>query len=595
MTTAASTLSSATAATALAVRLSGVAAQARRRLAMRLWFALIVSHLPWWFALVALAALVRLTGFGLPTWSVLLIPLWLLIIAVLAWRRAPATAGALAVLDRTLALDDLLLNAWAFSARSANGSFASEHLRRADERLPQLNTAQALPLALPVRHLTALLLLALLLVSGLLAPVPPVPPVVLDDQQRSELAAQANELAREAAQVPTAALDAAEKAKLDELQQRIRDAQEQAKRQGLTQPEVLKELDRLAHRAEDLAALLDQSDTPNAALLGELERHADTADLAAALRAGDLAKAAAEAKALSEKLERKDLTLDERRRLEQALERAAKAGSGDRSSAAQAVNEAQKAMQQGDPQQAAKALKNLAQNLAQRQQRQDAAKAMTKLANRLRSTGSRLLSSPAGALSKLPPGTRSSGAPLASSALPPARFQPGGKPGQGNRPGSSTAPGQGQKPGQGQGQTPGQGQGQCQGQCIPVPGTGGNSASAGSIPVPGSGAAGAAGGAGNMPGGSQAGSGHVAATGPATTARAPSSTSTVTAATGEGQSEQTQVAGQVHAEGSARAVSQTPLTMVDAEERALDEDPLPAGRRAQVKAYFTLLREQLEP
>ena len=98
-----------------------------------------------------------------------------------------------------------------------------------------------------------------------------------------------------------------------------------------------------------------------------------------------------------------------------------------------------------------------------------------------------------------------------------------------------------------------------------------------------------------MPGGSQAGSGHVAATGPATTARAPSSTSTVTAATGEGQSEQTQVAGQVHAEGSARAVSQTPLTMVDAEERALDEDPLPAGRRAQVKAYFTLLREQLEP
>lgn len=125
-----------------------------------------------------------------------------------------------------------------------------------------------------------------------------------------------------------------------------------------------------------------------------------------------------------------------------------------------------------------------------------------------------------------------------------------------------------------------------------MPGTSGSSASAGAIPVPGSGAAGAA---GSMPGGSQAGTGHVAANGPATTPRTPTSTNTVTAAPGEGQSEQTQVAGQVHEEGSARAVSQTPLAMVDAEERALDEDPLPAGRRAQVKAYFTLLREQLEP
>ena len=85
------------------------------------------------------------------------------------------------------------------------------------------------------------------------------------------------------------------------------------------------------------------------------------------------------------------------------------------------------------------------------------------------------------------------------------------------------------------------------------------------------------------------------ATGAATAPHTPAQTSTVTAASGEGHSEQVQVGGQVHDEGSARAVSQTPLTMVDAEERALDEDPLPAGRRAQVKAYFNLLREKLEP
>jgi hypothetical protein len=575
---------------ALTARLITLAAHARRRLAIQQWFAFIVRDLRWWFAVVVLAALARLTGYGLPTWSVWLIPAWLLLIALIAWRRVPATAGALARIDRALALDDLLLNAWDFSARHANGSFAKEHLRRADERLSQLDAARALPIALPLRHLAALVLLSLLLVSGFLAPLPPALPVVLDERQRDELTTQANELAREAAQIPTAALEEAEKAKLDELQQRIREAQEQAKRQGLTQPEVLKELDRLAHRAEDLAALLDQSDSPNAALLSELERHADTADLATALRAGDLAKAAAEAKALSERLARKDLTLDERRRLEQALDRAAKAATGDRSAAAEAVKQAQAAMQQGDPQQAGKALQKLAQNLAQRQQRQDAAKKMSTLANRLRSTGSRLLSSPAGALSKLPPGARSSGAPLAANSLPPARFQPGSKPGSGNRPGNGTPSGQ---PAKGQGKGQGQGQGQAS---IPVPGTGnGNAAGgAGSIPVPGSGAAGASL-AGGVPGGSQAGNGHVKATGAATAPLTAAQTSTVTAASGEGHSEQVQVGGQVHEEGAARAVSQTPLTMVDAEERALDEDPLPAGRRAQVKAYFNLLREKLEP
>ncbi len=576
---------------ALTTRLITLAAHARRRLAIQQWLALVVRDLRWWFAVVVLAALARLTGYGLPTWSVWLIPAWLVLIALIAWRKVPATAGALARIDRALALDDLLLNAWDFSVRRTNGSFAKEHLRRADERLPQLDAARALPVVLPLRHIAALVLISLLLVSGFLAPLPPALPVVLDERQRGELVAQANELAREAAKIPTAALEEAEKAKLDELQQRIREAQEQAKRQGLTQPEVLKELDRLAHRAEDLAALLDQSDSPNAALLSELERHADTADLATALRAGDLAKAAAEAKALSERLARKDLTLDERRRLEQALDRAAKAATGDRSAAAEAVKQAQAAMQQGDPQQAGKALEKLAQNLAQRQQRQDAAKKMSTLANRLRSTGSRLLSSPAGALSKLPPGARSSGAPLAANSLPPARFQPGSKPGSGNRPGNGTPSG---KPAKGQGQ----GQGQAS---IPVPGTGnGNGAGggagsgAGSIPVPGSGAAGASL-AGGAPGGSQAGTGHVKATGAATAPHTPAQTSTVTAASGEGHSEQVQVGGQVHDEGSARAVSQTPLTMVDAEERALDEDPLPAGRRAQVKAYFNLLREKLEP
>jgi hypothetical protein len=47
-------------------------------------------------------------------------------------------------------------------------------------------------------------------------------------------------------------------------------------------------------------------------------------------------------------------------------------------------------------------------------------------------------------------------------------------------------------------------------------------------------------------------------------------------------------------EAAATARRDDPVAIVEAEEQALAEEPLPPGRKAQVRDYFTLLRATLE-
>jgi hypothetical protein len=54
------------------------------------------------------------------------------------------------------------------------------------------------------------------------------------------------------------------------------------------------------------------------------------------------------------------------------------------------------------------------------------------------------------------------------------------------------------------------------------------------------------------------------------------------------------VEGESHGEGSSRSARELAIEFVRAEEEALDEEPLPLSRRAQVLRYFTELRRQIE-
>jgi hypothetical protein len=68
----------------------------------------------------------------------------------------------------------------------------------------------------------------------------------------------------------------------------------------------------------------------------------------------------------------------------------------------------------------------------------------------------------------------------------------------------------------------------------------------------------------------------------------------VAAAPGEGESDVRVVEGEAHSEAAARSARETAMEFVDAEEEALDEEPLPLSRREQVLRYFTGLRRQIE-
>ncbi|MFM2091398.1 MAG: hypothetical protein RLZZ127_1887, partial [Planctomycetota bacterium] len=102
-------------------------------------------------------------------------------------------------------------------------------------------------------------------------------------------------------------------------------------------------------------------------------------------------------------------------------------------------------------------------------------------------------------------------------------------------------------------------------------------------PVPGGGLA-----------GSQAGRGHNPASQAPTKPHAAGRQDTVTASMGDGPSTTVTAPAGDRPEAAATARRDDPVAVVDAEEQALAEEPLPPGRKAQVRDYFTLLRATLE-
>src|SRR5687767_4820831 len=97
---------------------------------------------------------------------------------------------------------------------------------------------------------------------------------------------------------PLKGLTEEERKAADQLKRDLGDtAQKLQENEKATPREVLDELDRRARDAEKLADSLTGKDAGlSSDMLAELERHADTADFASAIRAGELDKAADEAR-----------------------------------------------------------------------------------------------------------------------------------------------------------------------------------------------------------------------------------------------------------------------------------------------------------
>lgn len=579
-----------------------LAQRAAQRQAVILALRLAAETGPWFLVVCVAAGLLALMHVHVGWWLGLTVPLWAISIVVLAWMRRPAAARALAQWDAAAARADGFLNAWDFERSGAAEPFARAHLAAMRQAAPTAALRLAKDLPLPWsrdvvgRVVLAPLACMILALSGVWSPVAVPLAAQLGSDERERFAATTTELATEAQRLTElAGLAPSEKTSAEELAKRLAEAKAEAETKGLTAHEALAAMDRLAKDAEKLAEQLADAPAASAALLDELAKHADTAALAEALRSGDLAKAAAAAEALAAKAARTDTSLEEQRRLEEALKAATAAAeaAGDKGAVAKALAEAKEGLakqsqQAGQAkrdakpgaQQAGKALSSLAKSLAASATRKQAAKQVQQLAQRLRSGGGKVLAA----------GAKPGNNPKANSPVSNKPFTPNAKPSMptpGAKPKSSSGGG---KPGSGScagGSCPG-------GSGTPVPGTQpgeGSGAGAGSgtaqTPVPGVGL-GLAKNAGR--GGAKAGRGHVDRSMAPSAVRSTVDGGTVDAAQGNGDSTTRTVAGSEHGEDSALPVSATPAALIDAEEKALDAEPLPLARREQVKRYFALLR-----
>ena len=360
-----------------------------------------------------------------------LVATWIAATGCAAWLRRPTPMAAMARWDAQAGRQEMFISAFCFEALPADALAVGErlHLLRARRALPEAAARLSRDFALPWKHrcwLPPLLLAAVIL---LLPPARPLPAgeSVVDAETRAA-ARQVSATLAQRTRLPetTKGLSGDETKQLKKLQQAIEETAEHLGNLDKTaQRDVLGELEQRAHEAEKLAEdLQGEDDWPSSKMIDELERHADTAEFAAGLRAKSLDKSADEAHKLGDRLEHKDLSLEERKRIEHALGKSLDAGEkkDKQGLVGKHLDEAHKELKAERPKPAGRQLKQLARRLSERQQRQNAQKQLQQVANQLRSAGQQIFGQQSAGIRRL---TQNQDAPAGLRMIDQENLQPG--------------------------------------------------------------------------------------------------------------------------------------------------------------------------
>ncbi|MBN1809346.1 MAG: hypothetical protein JW909_09790, partial [Planctomycetes bacterium] len=546
---------------------------------------------------------------------------WLAWALLGAWISRPGHVEALAYWDETAARNEKYVSAYWFEGGEQPEAGELIHMARAARSLDAdlAGLAKDIPAAFPGMAVIAPLLLVMVAVSGILT--------FSDGAAQDELTAAALRRARTTAQEladKSSALDALqglsdqEKASVEKLKSSLQEITRWMEdSEGKTSRDVLEELDRRAREAEKLAEAMEALEKAalSSAMIAELERHADTADLGTALRASALEKISVESEKIADRLRDRNLTIEAAKRLEYALEQAMNAASDeDRESlAGRHLDAAHRELQNERRLLAAEEFSQLARRFAQAEQRQQARRQLERLAENLRNSGQqifgndglrRLRQSRYAGMQQLTPrqlniyrafqqrGMNPGGSPMQLGQMTPMPGTPGAPTAPPGQMPYGTAQGT-PIPGSMQGGIPGAMQGGVPGG---VPGGMAQGMTPGGMGMGAGAAAGAVpGGPGGGVGGLEAGVGSAAYASSLTDRMAPGHTGVVNAEIGRnGESMAYNLDGQGHAENARRSKSEIAVDFIKAEEEALAAEPLPLARREQVLRYFTALRRQLE-
>lgn len=618
--------------------------KAGRKIGRRLQMIATISWLNLSVAILAgvlLGAIIgmRLFGVTAPEWEIAggAVGLWLVAIVGIARLGRKTPFQALAKWDEVSGGKSTLASAHFFEANAKSGGkklMAGEelHLEKARQLLAERAARLKRDLPIPRPHwswLALLLALGFVATPGFKAGIA-LEDLLITDSMRARAEAEAERLAEERAKLDELKdLSPEERERIKELGEMLDETSEMLSAAGeKTSRELLEELEARARAAEDLANELggDEEDWASKEMLEEMARHADTADLAAALQDKNAEHGAGESDKLAEKLADPKLPIEAESRIDQALTRTMeKATEDDKSKpVGEHVGQAAVNLEQDQAEPAAKDFSKLAQHFRDLARREKARDDLKKLADQLRDSGANIAESQLEQMQQLGEGNQGQGQPqpppgaqdLAQAPMP--NQMPGpqnqgvqqmqapglqnqgqnGQDGQNQQgqalqapvpgmPDPNQAPQPGQQGGMMAGQQPGQGeQG---GLSAPVPGQAPNGAGAAAM------LGGNGGGATASGSGLQAGVGTAEMGTKATEAMRAAKDALVDAQINEdGDSRVQRVEGGVRQEAAQAQKREAAVNFISVEEEALDEKALPVSRRDQVLRYFTALRKEFE-
>lgn len=567
--------------------------------------------------LFVLCGLFGMRGVG-ATEAAVYLAAWMALMLLIVLFQRPSRSSLLALWDERARRQEMFVSALAFEGRTERTPGQEVHLLRASERLreelPELR--KHLPLPNCGRAAMPAIVFFALASSGVL-----VPDVAWEDRDLGNRVGLDEDHLAEALRNERNDLNDMEKLtpeereKVGELDRKLAETTEKlGSLSGKTPREVLEELEQRALEAEQLAEEMGESLSPGVSsdMIAEMERHADTAPLASALRAGDLNQTAAEAKALAERIASEDLSVEAEKRIRRALRRSLdRANEKDKKTktfeqvdkSLQHLSKSRQHRAVGEKKEseearrkAADEFRNLAKHFDTLQKRREARRKLQRFAQQLRNLGAQAVGGKPTQLRRLSKGNQNGKLGNLSQSqrrrlmkrMPfqglPGRQQPGGNSSQRRRLLGPMPQGSGKG-----------------GLSIPIPGTGGNRPGQGMIPggnggapVPGAGQQGNSGavpGAGQ--GGLEAGHGSAPYGGQRTKPHEASKTGVVAPMLGEGESRVRATDAGTHREDALRSTHELTIEFLKAEEDALSEEPLPPSRRQQVLRYFRAIRERI--
>ena len=325
-----------------------------------------------------------------------LVALWIVGCGVAAWTRRPGALRALAVFDQHRADEETFLSACSLARAPQRGPGADLHIRRAHAALAA--AVGDLREAVPVRVAATTICMPLVFLAVAAFGLPDAARAPRPEDATVEAARMSTSLDEEARAIEQMeeGLSAEEQKRLATLKEDLEDsARKMADLQKEKSPrDVLEELEKRAKEAEALAEMLGaEGEVIGSAMLAELERHADTAELAGALRGQKLETAAKEANQMARRLRNPDLSLEARRRLERAFDKGLEAATPAdlQTLLGRHLGEARSKLADEQPAQAAEAFEALARRYQQMRQRMGAMEALERLAENLRTSGQRAL------------------------------------------------------------------------------------------------------------------------------------------------------------------------------------------------------------